>query len=71
MLAVTATKNAAEVIQGYAGLFYGNKDVENLTKQTEANLKNLKAWTELMKGHISELKKAQKELASFEIKTLK
>ena len=65
-LAVTGIFNAYTLINACGELYYGNIDVDNMTKQTEENLKNLKSFTDLMKAHVSELIKAKNALAELQ-----
>jgi hypothetical protein len=65
-LAVTGTFNAYTLVDALGGLYYGNQDINNMTKQTEENLKNLKSFTDLMKGHVSELIKTKDALTELQ-----
>ena len=65
-LAVTGTFNAYILIDALGGLYYGNQDVDNMTRQTEENLKNLKSFTALMKSDVSELIKAKEALTELQ-----
>lgn len=65
-LAVTGIFHAYTLINACGELYYGKIDVDNMTTQTEENLKNLKSFTDLMKDHVAELIKAKNVLAALQ-----
>lgn len=65
-LAVTGIFNAYTLINACGELYYGKIDIDNMTNQTEEGLKNLKSFTDLMKGHVAELIKAKNGLAELQ-----
>ena len=58
LLPLLSLKNGYEVIEAYGALYYGSKDVEMLTTKTEADLRNLKAWSDMLRQHHYSRRKA-------------